>query len=163
MGSSVEVVRTEVKAKVEDHEREKTAPGFAVRVVWYAIAVLSLAGWLRLWLSVVNWYWLANVAGVFPGPFYLAVTGALWGLVGLATLLWVLLRRCRRVLVTFSAILFFALTYWLDRLFFAQVGGVGENVTFAVGITLLGLLYCCWALLPLPKLRARFHKQNGEK
>ncbi len=49
--------------------------------------LLSFAGFLRMVNSILNWYWL-NFAGIRPGPGYLVISGGLWGLAGLAALIW---------------------------------------------------------------------------
>ena len=121
--------------------------------LWAGFALISLLGWMRMVDSIQDWYWL-NVAGVDPGPLYLAVTGGLWGLVGLLALIWMLLDRPWSRLVGLAAALLFALTYWIDQLFIANRDSAGANLPFAALFTLLCLLYAVLTLRPLPEVRA---------
>ena len=88
-----------------------------------------------------------------PGPLYLAITGGLWGIVALAALLWIVLRRPWYRLVGISAALFFAITYWIDRLFISTHPGGAGNTPFAILLTLILLAYVALVLRPLSDLR----------
>ena len=92
-------------------------------------AVLSAYGWTRLVASITGWYWLSSVAEIRPGPLYLAISGGLWGAIGLAALVWVFLFRPHYRMVGMAAALLLALTYWIDRLFVAQ-NGKDSNLWF---------------------------------
>lgn len=121
-------------------------------LLWLFYAFFSLAGWVRLLDTVADWYWL-TFSGIFPGPLYLAITGAMWGLVGLVALIWFWLRRSLARGVGFLAAVFFALTYWLDRLLFRSGAGGGSNTLFALTLTVLLLGFTWGALRPLDDLR----------
>jgi hypothetical protein len=129
-------------------------------------AILSAYGWTRLVGSITDWYWLSTVAGIRPGALYLAVTGGLWGVIGLAALVWVFLARPGYRAAGMAAALLFALTYWIDRLFVAQ-NGKDSNLWFAVGFTVICLGYTALVLRPekdprgVPLLAKE--KEYGEK
>jgi hypothetical protein len=132
--------------------RERTSCWAALRrwILWIGYAFLAASGWVRMVSSIESWYWL-NFAGVRPGPLYLAITGGVWGGVGLVALVWMALRRPWYRLVGMAAALVFALTYWIDRLLFVRPGG--SNAPFAVLVTLLGLAYAVLMLRPLEELK----------
>jgi hypothetical protein len=120
------------------------------RVSWTLLAgyaVLSAYGWIRLVASINDWYWLDTIAGIRPGPLYLVITGGLWGLIGLAALVWVFLALPRYREAGTAAALLFALTYWIDRLFITQYGK-DSNLWFAVGFTVICLGYTALVLKP---------------
>ena len=122
-------------------------------VLWLGFAYIAVTGWVRLAAAITGWYWL-NFTKMNPGPLYLAITGGLWGLTALAALIWLVLRRPGYRLVGMSAALFFALTYWIDRLFISTHPGGTGNTPFAILLTLLLLAYVALVLRPLPALRA---------
>jgi hypothetical protein len=115
-------------------------------------AYLSLSGWLRVIGSLNAWYWL-SFANITPGPLYLVITGVLWGIIGLAALVWIWLRRPGYRQVGLYAALLFALTYWIDRLLFRHPEVSVPNDLFSVLLTLLCLLYVVLVLKPVNSLR----------
>lgn len=127
---------------------------FGFWVLWLGYLYLCVSGWMRMVTSIIDWYWL-NQAGVTPGPLYLAITGAGWGLVGLAALLWLLFGWPWSRLAGTAAALVFALTYWMDRLWVAEGP---QNLVFTAGFTLILLCFVVGELKPMPELRALFKK-----
>ncbi len=127
--------------------------GLMFWVVQLGLLFLTLAGWTRMISTIINWYWL-SFAGVAPGPLYLAVTGGLWGLAGLAAVIWLLLRRPWSSLIGTGVGLFFALTYWIDRLLVRVARGNEDNAVFAISLTLLCLIYLLLVLRPWKELPA---------
>ena len=117
----------------------------------------TLFGWTRLLTSILNWYWL-NFAGVSPGPLYLAVTGVLWGVAGLVALAWLWLYLPRYRLVGAGAAVFFAVTYWADRLLVMNAVEGPDNTTFLAVATFLGLVLVFLALRPWEDLPAIAHQ-----
>ncbi len=116
--------------------------------LWAGFAYVALSGWVRLVTAITDWYWL-NFAQIKPGPLYLAITGGLWGLAGMAALVWMILRLPGYRLVGLGAALFMALTYWIDRLFISTNPAGAGNTPFAILLTLLLLAYTALALRPL--------------
>jgi len=108
--------------------------------------VFAAAGWMRMIDSIADWYWL-TLAGVSPGPLYLALTGALWGLVGGIALVWLVFRLPRLRLVSFSAAVLFAVSYWADRLF-VRNPETASNDVFAGVFTVILLGFAFWAIRP---------------
>lgn len=117
-------------------------------------ALFALFGWMRLWGSLVNWHWLQYLQ-VWTGPFYLALTGLLWGLLGLVPLIYRSLRRPRAEWVDLGTAFVLALTYWIDRLAF-RTAEARTNDLFAILITLL--------LLGIVMIQARpFHERKVKR
>lgn len=123
-----------------------------VRLLWLAFILLSVSGWLRIVDTIVRWEWL-EYAGVLPGTLYLAITGGMWGIAGLLAAFWILQGRSWGRLVSLAVMLFYVLTYWIDRLFFAQAPGTASNTIFALLVTAIILLVSVLILRPFADLR----------
>lgn len=120
---------------------------FRLWVLWLGLLICGLAGWVRAIYAAANWNWL-NFSGMTPGPWYLVITGVLWGLVGSIAVVWFLLRKPWSNLVSVSAVLAFALLYWADRILFHAGQSGSDNTLFAVLFTLLIVLYALAAARP---------------
>jgi hypothetical protein len=108
---------------------------------WISVALFlgfSFLGWLRLQQSIVNWQWLVSI-GVTPGPLYLAITGGLWGVAGLAAGIGLWLRWPWARLVAKIAVIFLVISYWADRLAFSRAGDDQANLVFAIIVSLIGM------------------------
>jgi len=117
---------------------------------------LALSGWARLYLAVRDWALLEEL-GVAGGPLYLALGGAVWGLLALpaAWALWTG-KRWAPVTARLVAVILF-LSFWFDRLLMAWVGSSPPNWIFALVISLFGLAFT-FVVLVLPASRAYFTK-----
>ena len=129
-------------------------------ILFFGYALFSLAGWVRMIATVVDWHWYV-LAGVWPGPLYLAITGGLWGLAGMTAVIWLWLRRPWARTASFIVALFFALTFWGDRLLVVSLNSYGSNDLFAAVLTLLGLIFALRVLRPLNEFRSIFKKCEG--
>ena len=122
-------------------------------VLFFGYALISITGWVRMIQTFIDWGWLLY-AQVWPGPFYLAATGALWGVVAMVAVIWLWLRRRGARLAAFGTALFLALTYWDDRLLVFALNQYGANTLFAVGLTLIGLVFAGAVLQPWDEIRS---------
>lgn len=123
---------------------------FWMKVVLFSYGLVSIAGWVRMIGTLVNWNWLI-FAGVWPGPLYLAVTGGLWGVAGMVAVIWLWMRREWTRKAAFGVALFLAVIFWADRLMVAPLHPYGNNNMFAAIMTLLGLLFAWVVLQPLKR------------
>ena len=147
MGSNTEVVELRL--------RKKTSPGQWVRrtnafVLLLGFALFSLNGWLRMIGSISYWYWL-TAASISPGPLYLLITGLLWGAAGLIAFAWIALRRPHYPVVGTAVAVFYALSYWVDRIFIRNQENSVNNTVFAIAFTLLALVFVVGVLRPFPE------------
>ena len=126
---------------------------FWMWVLIFGYALISIAGWVRMVQTFIDWDWL-NAAHVWPGPFYLAATGALWGVAGMVVVIWLWLRRKGARQAAFGIALFLALTFWADRLLLLGMNPYGGNNLFAAGVTLIGLIFTGVVLQPWDEIRS---------
>jgi hypothetical protein len=105
-------------------------------MAWGLLSLFSAAGWMRALDAWTDRYWL-DMAGVEPGIGYFVVSGAFWGLVGLAGAAALLFRVPHSRKIAFTAAALIALTFWLDRLLFNRAPGSSGNMLFALLATIL--------------------------
>jgi hypothetical protein len=127
-------------------------PSIAVRrsrplsVTLLALGVLTVAGinLLRFVVSLQQWNFLEEILSV--SPLYLAGSGLVWSLVGLALALGLWFGKRWSVPGAWLTGLAYSLYFWLDRLLVAA-GGVGSNWLFVLvlNLLLLVLMYACLA------------------
>ena len=147
-------------------ELKKTRqPGrsFLLIVLVLGFLYFSLTGWLRLYLTILDWQLLTSL-GLFPGPLYLAIYGTIAGLFGAAAAVslwrrWPWAPRVARI-----GALAEAAWYWFDRLLFTQSASSWTNWPFSVGMTVVCLLFV-FLVLAVPgqgKLFLSFQEKPGE-
>jgi hypothetical protein len=90
----------------------------SVTLLAFGVLSITVLGFLRGYLAIRDWRFLASWPGV--SPLYLAATGILVGLLG-AIVFWALASRKRYAMrLTEAAMLALALGYWLDQIFVAE-------------------------------------------
>lgn len=132
-------------------QRMRQPLGLRVWVFIFGMALFSAAGWMRLIDTLNDWYWLDQVAAVSPGPLYLAVTGALWGVAGLAMVVWAFLRFPRWRSGGLATVVFLAATYWADRLLLTRAEDGFVNAGFSALLTIFGIGLALLLLWPFGK------------
>lgn len=138
-------------------------------VLWLEVGVLIITalGFLRGYLAIRGWRFLASWPGV--SPFYLAASGLLVGVIG-AVVFWALARRKQWALrLTQAALLTSLLAYWLDQIFvsehpFSDPAGAAKaflpvNWPFAAGVTVFIMVYT-GLVLRSARVRAYFGDEN---
>jgi hypothetical protein len=120
------------------HSRPKRS--LTLKALAVGMLVFSLFGWLRTQQAISNWGFLIQL-GIQPGPLYLALGGALWGLLGLTAAASLWYRLAWTVVFTETTALVFAASYWLDRLALSRSAVSQTNLFFAIGLTAIGLIY----------------------
>lgn len=156
MGSNIQSIESPARRSAP-HKRS-----FPLWIVILGFLALSVYGWARMIYSIQDWYWL-NFAGVQPGPLYLAVSGAVWGLLGLIALIWIYPMRSGHRMIGTAAAMLMALTYWADRILYNRNGGIGPNALFAVLMTLFLLSYTVLALRPELDIKRTAHWGSKRK
>jgi hypothetical protein len=114
-------------------------------VLVLGLVLFSLSGWMRLYLSIQDWQLLASL-GMFPGPLYLVVYGAVAGLFGAVAGVSLWLRQPWAPRAVRIGVLAAAAWYWLDRLLFTQSAASWTNWPFSAGITVICLLFVFFVL-----------------
>ncbi len=113
---------------------------FWLKVLIVGLLIFSAAGWLRLQQSLAGWDFLREI-GLNPGPLYLALTGAATGAGGLTAALGVWLRQRWGYIFTRVFILVWQVWSWIDRLWLTQTDTARVGWPFALGTTVLVLLF----------------------
>jgi hypothetical protein len=120
---------------VEPKKKKRRRP-FLQWILILGFLLAAIYGWLRFQQSLMLWDALILIE-IWPGPMYLAISGAVWGLVTLVTGLGMLLRQywawqaARYVVVTLAA------WFWFDRLVLAQSEAARTNQPFMALLTVL--------------------------
>ena len=126
----------------------------ALWLIYFGFALFSFSGFTRMGDSILNWYWL-NFAGVHPGPWYLVTSGGLWGVTGLAALVWLWFSLPWHRQVGAGVALFYGLSFWMDRLFVGKLEGGLSNSGFSTLLTFLGLAAVFLVLRPWINLKSK--------
>ena len=132
---------------------------FLLIVLVFGFLFFSLTGWLRVYLSILDWRLLTRF-GLHPGPLYLVVYGTITGLFGAIAGVSLWLRRPWAPAVALIGVLAAAAWYWLDRLFFTQSVSGWVNWPFSAGMTLASLLFV-FVALPASGRKIYHSSQDG--
>ena len=150
-----------------DDDRPNQRPGrnvprpLSVTLLALVVLCITVLNMARLVLVIVRWEFLADLPGA--SPFYISLTGLIWGVAGIV-LFWSLWRGLSwAVHLTRAMMLTYAAYYWLDRIFLSeQVAGSpqGEiflplNWPFAITITAIVMVVIVW-ILSRPATKAFF-------
>jgi hypothetical protein len=123
-----------------DVPRQRPKRSFWLKVLVAGLLIFSAAGWLRLQQSLAEWGFLSQ-ADLRPGPLYLALTGGLTGAGGLAAGLGVWFRRRWGFAFTRVFMVAWQVWNWIDRLWLARTDTARVGWPFALGATVLVLLF----------------------
>lgn len=136
-----------------------------VRLLIALFWAYSLIGWLRVGEALSGWRWLEALAPA-PGPLYVALTGALAGMLGLGTGLALLLRLRWSPAAARGAALLAAAAYWLDRVLFTRLPGGDRGTLFAAVLTATGLalvfgILAWWQRIPARKVAHELERSGN--
>ncbi|MGD2156907.1 MAG: hypothetical protein PVG14_19570 [Anaerolineales bacterium] len=151
--------KIERQTYVEMSSSFRSSRPFSVTLLAVLVLILTTLYWLRLVETLRLWAFLsrAPISLTLLHRIYLAVTGALWGLVGLP-LTWGLWRGRTWAPRSLSLIaILYSAYYWLDRLFLAVPKIWRPRWPFAVAATVILLVLTFWTL-SRPGARAFFSK-----
>jgi hypothetical protein len=104
------------------------------------LSLLSVYGWLRFQQSLALWEILIQIE-VVPGPYYLVISGAAWGIMGLIAVLALFSRLTWAIRYTKMIVLLMAAWYWFDRLVLVQSEAARTNLVFMALLTILAVVY----------------------
>ena len=109
---------------------------FGVTILLWLVLSLSVWGGLRL-VTAIQWWGTLLEFAARPGPLYIAISGGVGLLSGLALLwgMWQAKAWTQYALIGVGAV--FTVWYWCDRLFFQSAH---TNWPFALGVTILLLI-----------------------
>lgn len=116
-------------------------------VTWLLVFVLTFTGWhwLRLLTALAQWEFLAGLQMSVP-PLYFALSGLLWGLIGIPIAWGLLLGKKwtpRALRIAGPAYAFY---FWFDRLLLQSNELANTNWRFALAMTILFLVWLNWTL-----------------
>jgi hypothetical protein len=97
---------------------------------------------LRLILTIQSWKFLASL--LLVSPWYLALTGLVWFLLGCALIWGLWLGRAWAPVATKLISGIYVLYYWIDRLFAAHQAGLDAGWPFTLGVCLVILVWIFW-------------------
>jgi hypothetical protein len=127
--------------------------------LWILLVVVlgfMIIGWLRLYETLVYWEWLERL-GVMPGPLYIAVSGGIWGLMGLASFTGLWFRRRWAACITYLVLFVYLGFYWLDYFLFVSSPTSKSNVIFTVAASLAAIILVV-GVLAIPRQRRYFNE-----
>ena len=114
-------------------------------------AGLVFFGWLRFQQSLQNWSLEAALVSA-QLPVYTTISGGLWGLAGLPAIIGLWLRSRWAMAYTLFAVIFYPLTFWIEKIFVKISPIRMVNWEFDTGLTMIWLLFAGLALY-LPNSR----------
>jgi len=121
-------------------------------VLIFAFLLLSLFGWLRFQQSLAMWNILILIE-IWPGPFYLAAGGFLWGVIGLVVGLGLFFAKPWATRWSRRVVLLLASWYWLDRLVLVRSEAAQTNVIFMALLTVMVLVYTYFVSMSVDRAR----------
>jgi hypothetical protein len=125
---------------------------FDLIVYTFLLLLASIAGWLRLQQAIVYWDKLITYKLDVP-PLYLAVSGAVFGIVMLLAAIWLWYGLPYYRSLTTVAVASFSLWYWIDRLTLTRNDAAQVNWLFALFETLFFGVFTFAVLAAHPPLK----------
>lgn len=118
---------------------------FSVTLLTWVVLILTLLSWLRLIEVIRRWYFLQSLTPA-PPVHYLAITGLIWGLLGVCLVWGLFLGRSWAYQLMKITAPIYALLYWLDRIMIADLSAIGSRWPFALGLTITLLAFTFWVI-----------------
>lgn len=138
---------------------QKSKRPFWLVTLILAFLLLSLMGWLRTEQVILQRRFLATLE-LYPGPIYIAVSGAIWGIGGLLSSLGLWLRKKWSRTISLMITLLFTAWYWIDEFLFSPLSASRPNLLFRIAVTIISLSYI-FIVLFHPHYRRYFrHEQD---
>jgi hypothetical protein len=139
--------------QLESPVDRQVARPLSVTLLIVVVLIFTGLNLLRLILTIQSWIFLAGLLPV--SPWYLALTGLVWTIVGRALIwgLWLRLAWAPNASRLLSGI--YMLYYWVDRLFVANRSGLEASWPFTLVVCLVLFLWILW-LFTRRKIRNYF-------
>ena len=131
-------------------------------VTLLCVAVLIVAGMnlARLAQAVREWQYLEKLLPISPA--YLAVTGLVWGALGLLAAWRMGQGQAWARWFGLAYIVAFSAYYWIDRLFLPGYPGRNSNWAFSAGLNLFLIVWSVFTLIQ-PKAKQFFEANNDRR
>jgi hypothetical protein len=139
MGSYLEMKPSPSQEPADKKEKKWRRPYLLLGLI-LGFLLLSVYGWLRFQQSLALWEVLQEI-GIEPGPLYLAVSGAVWGIIGLAVGLGLFFRQAWAAGLARAAVVVLAAWYWFDRLVLIRSEAAQASAPFAALLTVFVVAY----------------------
>ncbi|HVN54031.1 MAG TPA: hypothetical protein VMT46_06845 [Anaerolineaceae bacterium] len=122
--------------------RRRRRRPFGITLLALGFLGVGILGWLRFGQALAQWNLLVEL-DAWPGPLYLAVGGAVWGSLGILVALALAAGSRSGPLLAQGAVLFFLLTYWVDRLISVWIGNPFANwpILLVLSLAAAGLTF----------------------
>lgn len=125
---------------MEINIKRYSRPFYVTLIIFGVLLFIVVPNLIRMVQAIIDWQFLVNLLPI--SPFYLVMTGAVWGIGGLivAVGLWQGRPRMRSIALWGGAA--YVLYYWIDRLLLrsSSLGRSNETFVIAVSIIFVGLL-----------------------
>lgn len=143
-------------------KRQQAKRPFLLKLLILGFMILSGLGWSRLYEVIRLW----KIFGTYSTDnllIYIAVSGALLGLVGLCAAIGLLFRGKWAPNTARASAILCSGWYWLDRLLLAEPSTDHTNLPFAAALNFLGLLFTFIVLsLPSSKVSSSSNANAGK-
>lgn len=116
---------------------------FLLRLVSWTFIFIILMAWLRFFGAIANSSFITSLGMKPELPIYLMLCGFIWGLIGLPAVWGLWRRRPWAPKAVWATAIFYALSYWLERIFLWENN---QNWLFMLSVTIIWLLIIVWAL-----------------
>jgi hypothetical protein len=124
---------------VEPKKKRRRRP-FLQWILILGFLLAGVYGWLRFQQSLILWDTLILIE-VWPGPVYLAISGAVWAMITTAIGFGMLLRQFWAWHAARYAVVFLAAWFWVDRLALTQSEAARTNLPFMALLTVLVVVF----------------------
>jgi uncharacterized membrane protein len=104
------------------------------------LLAMAWTGMTRLVQSILNWSWLIELE-ITPGPLYLAIYGALQGILALVSAAGIWSGKSWAYTFSRAAVILLFLMYWLERILFTRSPTGWTNLPFSITASLVLLAF----------------------
>jgi hypothetical protein len=125
---------------------------FGVTLLIVMVLIFTSLNILRMITAIRLWDFLVSFSKDVP-TLYLVISGAVWSGVGIITATGLFAEKKWALPATRIAVVLYTVYYWFDRLVVADRFVIAHRWQFALGLTLLLLVFAIW-ILARPKTKS---------